>query len=49
MAAEWIKHEGGCHCGRVRFHVLALAELEVREANAHLPPERIPPLDCAEG
>ena len=36
MAAEWIKHEGGCHCGRVRFHVLAPAELEVRECNCSI-------------
>jgi hypothetical protein len=26
-------HSGGCHCGRVRFEVLAPAQLEVAECN----------------
>ena len=36
MADEWVKHEGGCHCGRVRFEVFAPAELEVRECNCSI-------------
>ena len=36
MAGDWVKHQGGCHCGRVRFDVLAPAELEVRECNCSI-------------
>lgn len=28
-----IKHTGGCHCGRVRFEVLAPARIRVSECN----------------
>ena len=31
-----ITHRGGCHCGRVRFEVLAPAELEVQECNCSI-------------
>ena len=31
-----IKHRGGCHCGRVRFEVLAPAQLEVSECNCSM-------------
>jgi hypothetical protein len=31
-----IKHTGGCHCGRVRFEVLAPARLEVSECNCSM-------------
>ena len=31
-----IAHAGGCHCGRVRFEVLAPAELEVSECNCSI-------------
>jgi hypothetical protein len=31
-----IKHTGGCHCGRVRFEVLAPAEAEVSECNCSI-------------
>lgn len=31
-----IKHTGGCHCGRVRFEVLAPARLEVSECNCSI-------------
>lgn len=27
MSAELVKHTGGCHCGKVRFEVLAKPEL----------------------
>jgi hypothetical protein len=33
---ELIKHTGGCHCGRVRFEVLAPARLEVSECNCSI-------------
>jgi hypothetical protein len=33
---ENIKHTGGCHCGRVRFEVLAPAELSVSECNCSM-------------
>jgi hypothetical protein len=29
-------HSGGCHCGRVRFEVVAPAKLEVAECNCSL-------------
>jgi hypothetical protein len=31
-----IKHAGGCHCGRVRFEVLASARLEVSDCNCSI-------------
>jgi len=31
-----IKHSGGCHCGRVRFEVLAPAEITVSECNCSI-------------
>ena len=31
-----ITHTGGCHCGRVRFEVIALANLEVSECNCSI-------------
>lgn len=31
-----IKHAGGCHCGRVRFEVLAPASLDVDECNCSI-------------
>ncbi len=31
-----IKHTGGCHCGRVRFEVLAPAKLGVSECNCSI-------------
>jgi hypothetical protein len=31
-----IKHSGGCHCGRVRFEVLAPAHLNVSECNCSI-------------
>ena len=31
-----IKHTGGCHCGRVRFEVMAPAEIEVGDCNCSM-------------
>jgi hypothetical protein len=31
-----VKHTGGCHCGRVRFEVMAPAHLEVSECNCSI-------------
>jgi hypothetical protein len=31
-----VKHSGGCHCGRVRFEVLAEAEFSVTECNCSM-------------
>jgi hypothetical protein len=31
-----VTHAGGCHCGRVRFEVLAPANLEVAECNCSI-------------
>ena len=33
---EWITHRGGCHCGRVRFEVLAPPTLEVSNCNCSI-------------
>ena len=33
---EPVRHEGGCHCGRVRFTVLAPAALAVDECNCSM-------------
>jgi hypothetical protein len=30
------RHTGGCHCGRVRFEVMAPADLEVSECNCSI-------------
>ncbi len=29
-------HKGGCHCGRVKFEVIAPAEIEVNECNCSI-------------
>jgi hypothetical protein len=31
-----VRHTGGCHCGRVRFEVMAPAQLEVGECNCSM-------------
>ena len=31
-----IKHTGGCHCGRVRFEILAPAKIRVSECNCSI-------------
>lgn len=31
-----IRHSGSCHCGRVRFEVIAPADLEVSECNCSI-------------
>jgi hypothetical protein len=31
-----VTHTGGCHCGRVRFEVLAAAKLEVADCNCSI-------------
>jgi hypothetical protein len=31
-----IKHSGGCHCGRVRFEVIAPTKIEVLECNCSI-------------
>jgi centromere protein V len=31
-----VKHTGGCHCGRVRFEVMAPAQIEVGECNCSI-------------
>jgi hypothetical protein len=31
-----IKHSGGCHCGRVRFEVVAPARIEVTDCNCSM-------------
>lgn len=36
MSDERIKHTGGCHCRRVRFEVLAPADIEARECNCSI-------------
>jgi len=36
MGDEWIKHMGGCHCGRLRFEVLAPVEIEASECNCSM-------------
>jgi hypothetical protein len=33
---ELTKHRGGCHCGRVRFEVLAPARIRVNECNCSI-------------
>lgn len=34
--SDSIKHRGGCHCGRVRFEVLAPARIRVAECNCSI-------------
>ena len=34
--SSMIKHTGGCHCGRVRFEVMAPAALRVSECNCSM-------------
>jgi len=34
--AELIRHQGGCHCGRVRFEVMAPADIEVSDCNCSI-------------
>lgn len=36
LPSSRIKHQGGCHCGRVRFEVLAPAEIEASECNCSI-------------
>lgn len=36
MAHALVTHRGGCHCGRVRFEVLAPASVEVSECNCSI-------------
>jgi hypothetical protein len=36
MNGDGVKHFGGCHCGRVRFEVLAPAEIEASECNCSI-------------
>ena len=33
---EHIKHTGGCHCGRVRFEIVAPAQISVSECNCSM-------------
>ncbi|KAL9981015.1 hypothetical protein ACROYT_G009667 [Oculina patagonica] len=33
MSVELVKHTGGCHCGKVRFEVLAKPELTAYDCN----------------
>ena len=35
-AEEMIRHTGGCHCGRVRFEVLAPARVQVSDCNCSI-------------
>jgi hypothetical protein len=36
MHFKMVKHAGGCHCGRVRFEVMAPARLEVSDCNCSI-------------
>jgi hypothetical protein len=33
---QMVRHAGGCHCGRVRFEVMAPADLEVNDCNCSI-------------
>ena len=33
---SWVRHAGGCHCGKVRFEVLAPAKPEVLDCNCSI-------------
>jgi hypothetical protein len=46
-----VTHRGGCHCGRVRFEVLAPAKLDVLECNCSICSKSgylhlVVPVDC---
>lgn len=34
--SSMVRHAGGCHCGRVRFEVMAPADLEVSDCNCSI-------------
>ena len=34
--SELVRHQGGCHCGRVRFELLAPAIIEVDDCNCSI-------------
>lgn len=36
MDEEMVKYTGGCHCGRVKFEVLAPAEIDATECNCSI-------------
>jgi len=36
VPGDWVKHAGGCHCGRVKFEVMAPAEIEATECNCSI-------------
>jgi len=36
IVADLITHRGGCHCGRVRFEVVAPAKIQVSECNCSI-------------
>jgi hypothetical protein len=36
VTEQVIRHTGGCHCGRVRFEVMAPARIEVAECNCSM-------------
>jgi hypothetical protein len=36
MGGQWVTHAGGCHCGRVRFEVLAPSVIDVYECNCSI-------------
>jgi hypothetical protein len=36
MSAQLITHRGGCHCGRVRFEVIAPARIDVGDCNCSI-------------
>ena len=36
MQNNFVRHSGGCHCGRVRFEVMAPARFEVGECNCSM-------------
>ena len=36
MESKLVKHLGGCHCGRVRFEVMAPARIEVGDCNCSM-------------
>ena len=36
MSESMIKHTGGCHCGRVRFEIVAPAQISVSECNCSM-------------
>ncbi len=36
MAQDRVVHTGGCHCGRVRFEVIAAATIQVSQCNCSM-------------